>query len=142
MIAKSINNNQFKEAIRVAFTADEGIYSLYCPHVKVKCVDDIVQDISHRICGETKGATIKGVFEKNELVGYYVYENHTLISFALSVQYRTRKYLNNLFSLIRSDLKGGMQSFMWTRNVRAIRYLCKQGMKIGKRDELITHLIL
>lgn len=142
MTAKNINNTQFKDALRVAFTGDENIYSLYCPHIRVNCVDDIVKDISHRICDETKGAIKKGVYEKNELVGYYVYEKRTLISFALSVKYRTRKYLNNLFSLIRSDLRGGMQSFIWTKNTRAVRYLCKQGMKICNRDELITHLIL
>lgn len=142
MIAKRINNNQFKDAIKVSFQDDAAIYPLYCPHIKVDCVDDIVKDISQRICGETKSATIKGVYEKNELVGYYVYDKHTLISFALNVKYRSRKYLNNLFSLIRSDLKGQMQSFMWTRNVRAIKYLCKQGMKINGSDELITHLIL
>lgn len=142
MIAKAITNQKFREAIRTSFKDDNAIYALYCPRIHVASVDDIVEDISHRICGETKSATIMGVFEKNELVGYYVFEKHTLISFALSVRYRTRKYLNNLFALIRADLKGDMQSFLWSRNVRAIKYLCKHGMKIISSNELITHLIL
>lgn len=142
MTGKVINNNQFKKAIRVSFDGDSDIFSLYCPMVEVKCVDDIVADISHRICDETNGSIIKGVYEKSELVGYYVYDKHTLISFALAIKYRTRKYLNNLFSLIRSDMKGGIQCFLWSKNARGIRYLCKQGMKIGNRDEILTHLIL
>lgn len=142
MNAKEINNTQFKDAIRVAFSNDKDVFALYCPLVEVQNVDDIVDDISRRIGEDGKEATIKGVYEKSKLVGYYVYDKHTLVSFALNVEYRTRKYLNNLFSLIRSDMKGSLQSFQWTKNIRAIRYLCKQGMKIGNQDELITHLIL
>lgn len=142
MISKCINNNQFKEAIRTSFDGDTNIYSLYCPLVNVNCVNDIVEDISHRICDETKGAIIKGVYDKNELIGYYVYQKNTLISFALTIKCRTRKYLNSLFSLIRSDLKGHMQAFIWNKNIRAIRYLCKQGMKIDNCNELVTHLTL
>ncbi len=142
MNAKEINNNQFKEAIRVAFSNDNDVFALYCPLVEVQNVDDIVNDISKRIGEDGKEATIKGVYEKSKLVGYYVYDKHTLVSFALNVEYRTRKYLNNLFSLIRSDLKGRMQCYLWSKNIRAIKYLCKQGMKIGNTDELLTHLIL
>ena len=142
MIRKSINNEQFKEAVKVSFSDDKEIFSLYNPNIKVETVEDIVKDISYRVSNEVNNAVIKGVYEKNELVGYYAYEGHTLISFALNVKYRTRKYLNNLFSLIRKDIKGQFQCFLFSKNIRAIKYLNKQGMKIGNQSDLITHLIL
>lgn len=141
MIAKPINREQFKQAIRVGFDSDDKIIPMYCPHVKVENVEDIVKDISTRIEKGKGNASLKGVYEGGELIGYYVYEGKTLISFALNVQYRTRKYLKKFFSLIREDLQGGWQSFLWTANQRGISWLIKNGMKIIAQDHLITHLI-
>lgn len=140
MISKRINKKEFQSAIRVGFDGDNGIYDLYCPHIKVQTVDDIVIDISSRIWNSAHEAVIKGVYEKNELIGYYVYESKTLVSFCINVKYRNRKYLKDLFSLIRRDLKGDWQSFLWTANQRAISWLVKNGMKIINQDHLITHL--
>jgi len=141
MIVKPINREQFKEAIRVGFDSDAKIYPMYCPHVKVETVDDIVNDISLRIERGKGDATLKGLYEKGELIGYYVYEGKTLISFALNVKYRTRKYLKEFWSKIRMDLKGGFQAFLWSANGRGISWLVKNGMKIIAQDHLITHLI-
>lgn len=141
MVSKIINREQFKQAIRVGFDSDDNIIPMYCPHVKVENVDDIVSDISSRIEKGKGDATLKGVFENGQLIGYYVYEGKTLISFALNVQYRTRKYLKEFWAKIRSDLKGGFQAFLWSANGRGISWLVKNGMKIIAQDHLITHLI-
>lgn len=141
MIVKHINREQFKEAIRVGFDSDNKIYPMYCPHVKVENVDDIVNDISSRIEQSKGSATLKGIYESGELIGYYVYEGKTLISFALNVRYRTRKYLKEFWAKIRSDLKGGFQCFLWTANQRGISWLMKNDMKVIAQDNLITHLI-
>lgn len=141
MIVKLINREQFKEAIRVGFDSDTKIYPMYCPHVKVENIDDIVNDISDRIERGKGEATLKGVYENGSLIGYYVYEGKTLISFALNVQYRTRKYLKEFWAKIRSDLKGSFQTFLWSANGRGISWLVKNGMKIIAQDHLITHLI-
>lgn len=140
MITKDINKKQFKDAIKIAFDADKVIYNLYCPHVKVETVDDIVDDISARIGKDVSKATIKGVYEKNELIGYYVYHGKTLVSFALNVKYRNRKYLKEFWNKIRSDLKGSFQAFLWSKNIRAAKWLEKMGMKIIAQDNLLTHL--
>lgn len=140
MIIKSINKEQFKEAIRISFDSDTNIYPMYCPYVKVKSVDDIVNDISYRIEKEKGNATLKGVYEKGVMIGYYVYEEKILISFALNVRYRTRKYLKEFWSKIRSDLKGGFECFLWNENIRGYKWLQKNGMKIIAQDNLITHL--
>jgi hypothetical protein len=141
MITKLINREQFKQAIKAGFDSDDKIIPMYCPHVKVENVDDIVSDISERIEKSKGNAILKGVYENGKLIGYYVYEGKTLISFALNVKYRTRKYLKEFWSKIRSDLKGGFQSFLWTANQRGISWLIKNGMKVIAQDHLITHLI-
>jgi hypothetical protein len=140
MTTAVLNRDQFKFAIRAAFVNDNRIYSLYCPHVEVGSVDDIVDDIATRINNDVPKAVIKGVFEKSELIGYYVYYNKMLISFALNIKYRNRKYLKEFWSKIRSDLKGSFQCYLWSVNQRGWRWLCKMGMKIVAQDHLLTHL--
>lgn len=144
MIEKNINKEQFKEAIKMSFVNDPDIFVMYAPGIRVNNVSDIVEDISKRICSDVSTATIKGVYEKNILIGYYVYDYNrkTLVSFGLNVGYRSRKYLKQFWSLIRSDLKGMFQCILWTRNIRGIKWLQKNGMNIVASDNLITQLIL
>jgi hypothetical protein len=140
MIAKVIDNKEFRRAIKAGFDGDTAIYKLYAPHINVSTVDDIVEDISARVGAGAQSATLKGVYEKSNLIGYYVYEGKTLISFCLNIQFRNRKYLKEFWSKIRSDLKGNFQTFLWSNNTRGWTWLQKQGMKIAAQDEFITHL--
>lgn len=141
MNTKQINNIEFQKAIKVAFDGDEKIYNLYCPNIKVESVNDIVKDISHRIWKGEENAIIKGVYDKGELIGYYVYRDHLLISFGLNVQYRVRKYLREFYSSIKKELGGHFTCFLWTRNVRGIKWLIKNGCGIVEQNNLITHII-
>lgn len=141
MISRNINSDEFKNAIREGFDGDNGIYPLYCPNVKVKCLDDIVSDIHKRINCGAGDVVIKGVYDKSQLIGYYAYEGKTLVSFAMNIKFRKRKYLHELWDLIRRDLKGKFQAFMWTRNQRGIKWLQKNKMEIVVADNLLTHLI-
>lgn len=141
MNIKKINNSEFKNAIKVAFDGDTNIYSLYAPSIKVENVDDIVMDISHRIFKGESNATIKGVYEKGELIGYFVYRDKLLISFGLNVKYRVRKYLRDFYSSIKRELGGHFVCFLWTRNIRGIKWLIKNGCGVVEQNDLITHLI-
>lgn len=141
MIAKCINKKQFKEAIRISFDGDDKIYGLYNPNVKVENIDDIVKDISERVESDVRGIAIKGAYEDNSLVGYYAYAGDTLVSFGLSVEHRQRKHLKALWGLIRKDLKGAFQCYLFTRNIRGCKWLQKNGMKIFQQDSSLTHLI-
>ncbi len=145
MIAKTINNNQLKEAIKVAFEGDNDIVGLYDPHKKIETVEDIVGDVYFKISefsglANTSAVEIKGLYEKGVLVGYYVFKPSLLISFSLNVQYRTRPYLKAFWGLIKKDLNSKFNCFIWTRNLRAIKFLQKNGMKVMQFDNLITQL--
>jgi|ERR1700748_256805 len=140
MIVKDISGDEFKKAISIAFSNDSQILSLYDPNVTVESVEEIVQDIIKKVT-EHGNVQCKGIYDKNKLVGYFVRGAGMLISFGLCVQYRVRKYKKELFALIKEDFKGMFVCFLWSKNVRGIRYLEKCGMKVIQTDYQLTKLI-
>ncbi len=143
MIAKQVTYKKMPEAIRVAFEGDKDIFSLFDPNVKVETVDDIVNDISKKLQGWGEHGDVHyfGVYNKNELSGYFAYRNKMLISFALTTKLRTRNYLNEFFSLIKKELNGKFEVVLWNRNTRGLKWVQKQGMKAVGGNEFITRLV-
>lgn len=140
MKGKEIKYQVLRDAIRIAFDNDKDIYSLYDPNVKVESLEEIVDNISAKILdyGDCKYI---GVFENNKLIGYFVYKEDRLISFSLNIEYRIRKYLREFFRLIKSAIKGHFNVFLWNINIRGIKYLVKQGMKVIYKNNEITQLL-
>lgn len=139
MTLKEITYEQLKKAIDVAFKEDTKIFSLYDPGVEVKTIEDIVNNISKKV--ETyPGCIVKGVFIKDELIGYIVHNENALISFSISVKYRTRKFLREFFSCIKSEFSKKFICFLWNRNQRAIKWLQKNDMKIVGMNDKVTQL--
>jgi hypothetical protein len=68
------------------------------------------------------------VYDKNKMIGYFVYNpsRKALISFGLNIAYRQRKILKSFWGIIRGELKGKFQAFLWSRNARAIQWLKKK----------------
>lgn len=144
MIAKSITYNQLKEAIKIGFEGDKKIVALYDPNIPVNTIEDVQNDIYRKLKEfETVDfVSLKGVYEKGKLVGYYVRRSGLLISFALACSFRTRKFLRKFFCLIKSDFEGCFMCFLWNKNERGIRFLVKHGMQIHERNDQITQLII
>ncbi len=144
MIAKAITYKQLQEAVNVAFEGDYKIVSLYDPNIPVSSVSDVQTDIYRKLKEfETMDQmVINGVFEKGKLIGYYVRRNGLLISFALACSFRTRSFLRKFFAIIKNDFNGCFMCYLWNRNERGIRWLLKNGMQIGERDNKITQLII
>lgn len=140
MTTKKITYDQLTDAVRIAFTDDRSIYSMYNPNVKVECLEDIVQDIPSKI-KTFRSAILVGVYERNKLVGYFAYQGRTLISFSLAVKYRVRKYLREFFNLINKELKKDFVTYLWKRNSRAIRFLQKHGMEAYEYADDIVKLV-
>lgn len=139
MIAREITYDQLKEAIKIAFQGDIDIFKYYDPAIKVESVDQIVDDVSKKISDYEKFKMF-GVYEKNNLVGYFVSRGGLLVSFALSMPYRNRKYKRVFFSLIKDHFKGLFMCFLWTNNQRAVGFLKKCGMRVLESNHLITQL--
>jgi hypothetical protein len=144
MIAKGINIHQLKGAIKAAFIDDGNIAKLYDPHKSIASIDDIIDDIYKKVSefrNAPEGTTnIKGVFEKNELIGYYVNTPSMLISFSINTKYRTRHYLKEFYSLIKKDMNKRFVCYLFSKNIRAIKWLQKMGMKVTGFHNIITEL--
>lgn len=140
MTAKGITYKEFEKAIRIAFEGDSNIYKLYDPKAPVQNIDDIVRDILLKI-RTYENAVYRGIFEKEKLIGYYVYEDNSLVSFGLNMQYRVRNYLREFFGIIKKELSKPFFCVLHSRNVRAVKYLLKQGCTINDTNPLQTQLI-
>lgn len=140
MTTKEISYRRLGEAIRVAFTADHDIFKFYDSSAPVKNIDDIVENIILKLSEYGEDVKCKEVYEKSELIGYYVFLDRQLISFSINIAYRKRKYLREFFGLIKKDLDNNFWCALYNRNVRAIKYLIKNQMIITSFDKLITRL--
>lgn len=140
MTVKEISYPLLEMAIRVSFTNDIQIMSLYDPRIQVKTVEDIVTDIVRKV-KNFKNPILRGVYEKEDLIGYFIYDGRILISFSLAVEYRLRKYLREFFHLINKELKKDFVCFLWKRNGRAIKWLSKNGMEAYDYAEDVVKLV-
>jgi hypothetical protein len=140
MISKPITYDQLKEAVKISFTGDEKILSMYDPNVKVETMADVQKDILRKLA-EFDQLVYMGIFEKGILVGYYVKRGGLLISFSISPSMRTRHFLRQFFTLIRKEFQSCFACFLWNTNKRAIKFLLKMGMQVEGQDNNITRLI-
>lgn len=141
MIAQPISYKRLHEALNIAFKDDKDIYKYFDPNVNVEKVEDIVSDIEKKVKEFGDSVVMKGIYEKGKLVGYFVFLNDLLISFALNVAFRTRSYLRKFFDIIKKEIGHHFVCFLWTRNIRAIKWLLKMGMIEVSTNSLITKLI-
>ena len=140
MTAKDITYPELRKAIEISFKEDDYILSLYDPNAKVICLHDIVENIIGKVSTHS-GLKVKGVYEKGELIGYIVYNHVSLISFSLASKYRVRKFLRAFFDIIKREMGGRFVCYLFNRNVRAIKWLQKNGADIVDMNTLVTKLV-
>lgn len=139
MIAKEITYEELKKAIEIAFTGDDEIVALYDPNIEVSSVDDVIKDIDRKIFEIIGDCECKGIYDNEELIGYYVHMGKLLISFGLSSHYR--KNNKDFFELIKKDLVNYFGCRLWSKNKRAINWLIKNEMTFVDDENGITRLI-
>lgn len=144
MTTKTIPYSHLEPAVRIAFENDKDIFKFYDKNVVVTTLDELVDDIVAKLkdyADVFPDTAFKIVVDKNKTVGYIVFKEDTLISFGLSVEYRQRKYLNEFFALIKKELRGRFVVMLWSRNIRAVKWLMKNGLKILDTNPEITTLV-
>lgn len=139
MIIRDILYEDLLKAIKIAFEGDNDIFNFYDPNENPKNIKDIVEDIGSKIL-EYEGGIYRGVYDDKNLVGYFVYIDNVLISFALNIKYRVKEWLDFLYESIKKEL-GLFICCLWNTNKRAIKWLQKNNMKINYFDNNITELI-
>jgi len=139
LIIRDILYEDLLKAIKIAFEGDNDIFNFYDPNENPKNIKDIVEDIGSKIL-EYEGGIYRGVYDDKNLVGYFVYIDNVLISFALNIKYRVKEWLDFLYESIKKEL-GLFICCLWNTNKRAIKWLQKNNMKINYFDNNITELI-
>lgn len=140
MIAKEITYQELEKAVKLSFEGDKHIVKLYDPNIPVETIDHVTSDILRKVRGYDKLIYV-GVYDKNKLVGYFVRGGGMLVSFALCVQYRIRKFKREFYKLIKSSFEGTFTCFLWTKNERGIKWLQKCGMEIMESNHQLTSLV-
>ncbi len=140
MTTKIITYDQLAIAVENALKGDRDAFKLYDPDVKVETLQDIVIDIPRKI-KTFSSAILIGVYDKEELIGFFAYQGRILISFGLSIKFRIRKYLREFFNLINKELKKDFVVYLWKKNARAIRWLEKHGLETFDYSDHIVKLI-
>lgn len=130
MTLKPITYSQLKEAIRVSFENDKAIFEFYDRNVTVNSLEDIVNDIYHKIGDYGDIIILKGVYMGEELIGYVAKTNNLLISFSIAIKYRSKENTCEFFDLIKEDFQNMFYCYLWSINLRAINWLKKMGMEI------------
>lgn len=144
MISKEATYDQLEKAVRIAFDNDKEMFKMYDKNVVVTTTDELVADIMRKIKDYPAvypDTVFKIVVDKSKPVGYIVFKQETLISFGLCMEYRKRKYLNEFFGLIKKDLRGHFCCTLWSRNIRAVKWLLRNGLKIYDTNPQVTILI-
>tara|TARA_R110000868_G_scaffold180622_3_gene421266 strand:+ start:3714 stop:4160 length:447 start_codon:yes stop_codon:yes gene_type:complete len=142
---KDINFEELKIAIKNVFIDDKKILDFYDPSVKIKNIEDIINDISCKIKDYDKyegDYGYVGLFYEKVLIGYYFYKEDMLVSFGINVKYRTKKYLDFLFNSIMNKLGNNFVCFLWLKNTRAAKWLIKNKMVIEFKNDKIIKLKL
>jgi len=144
MTTKTIPYSQLESAVRVTFENDKEIFKFYDKKAVVTNLDELGSDVAKKLkeyADVFQDTEFKIVVDKNKTVGYIVFKEETLISFGLAFEYRQRKYLNEFFSLIKKELRGRFIVMLWSRNIRAVKWLMKNGLKILDTNPETTTLI-
>lgn len=127
-------------AINAAFAGDDKIFNYTDPSLSTLTTEQLCAEIERRIVEHGAAYPCKFVTINvgNEPVGYYFYQKkeNILISFGINIKHRAS---TDLFALIKRELPV-FNSYIFSRNTRAINYLKKNGMNVKKADDRITLL--
>jgi hypothetical protein len=123
-------NNISYEAIKIAFANDTDIAENCDPNNEDKSQDGVAKDVYEKI------VEYEELFDGNFIVlnsdgkdvGFVYCLPRLLVSFGVNKQYRTKEFLPVVFDTIKQNAGEEFESFMWSRNTRAIQWLKKCGM--------------
>lgn len=135
MIIKEVQYAEIKKAIRIAFEDDGKILDFFDPSIEVKNTNEVIEIVFGKgVDYLDKGLKAYEVYEKEKLIGYFYAINKMLVSFGLNIQYRQRKHLKEFFRVIRKSMGKDFICTLYSRNVRAIKWLYKMGMSVQEHN--------
>jgi len=118
-------------SIKHAFIGDNNLKDYCDPKDKNKELKEIVYSIYSKILDYERVGSCKFCNLKidDKLIGFFFYYKNVLVSFGVNVEHRNKETLKNVFEDIKKEMNGSFETYMWTRNERAINWLKKCGME-------------
>lgn len=138
------NDMQLYKGIGISFHEDEELMGKY--HiVESGKFEDCVNDTFDKIIEAGKSFPLQWYLirtDEREIIGYCVLSKayNFLYSFGINKKHRNNYILNTWFIGVAEILQNDFFCGLWAKNERAIDFLCKNGMKIFKKEENIVHL--
>ena len=140
MKSKLITYKELQKAIEVTFNGDTKIFENFDKNVPVKTYQEVIDNVLEKI-RTYSDCQYLGFYVKGEIAGYAVYQEKLLISFGIKPSCRTTKDKNRMFQKIKEHLSKPFYCHLWSRNVRAIKWLVKQKLTIVESNPSYTQLI-
>lgn len=119
------------------FKNDEFLKDYYDPASKATTNEEISNEIYHKLIEHSR--VRKCHFVRTDM-GYIFYSRSLLISFCVKPEFRTKNNLRIFGEQLQFTIGEHFECFLYNRNIRAINFLKKLGMKEVKSNDLITLL--
>lgn len=115
----------------------------------INTIEEGCIDIYNKICKycEATEVNIYSLYVNESLMGFFCYfynkdlDANYLISFCLSVKYRSRRWMRSFYQVIHSHLGNKFYTAIWSKNSRAIKWLTHFGMTIADKQYYENHEI-
>jgi len=143
-LVEIFQKDELKECITKAFSSDKKLIEKY--HIRGESLNDCVNDTLGKILDESENTTLDwfGVYDdEEEVIGFVVISRpyDVLYSFGLNINYR-ENYSDIYFEKICELFGGVFRCGIWNKNIRAIEFLKRNGMKVISIDSEKTILEL
>jgi len=135
IVLKKISVSEIESLVRLSFTGDEDLIFKY--HICETGLDDCVSDTVKRIKEMAKLQKLdyyKVVYDKKP-IGFAVMCYKRLYSFGISIYFRKSEVLKDYWQQIKGKLGNEFLCSLNAKNERGIKFLKKNGMKVGEIDK-------
>lgn len=125
-----ISKDELQDLITMSYAGDNDLLNKY--HVKKFTLKEAVKSEINSI--NNIGLNLKMNYFKvmfnNKPIGYFVKSGKFLLSFAISIQYRTKEILTDWWNELTKNMGKNFTCGLLSNNTRALDYMKKRGMKI------------
>jgi len=134
------------ELIYEYFKDDHNLLDYFDPMSTAKTIEEAANDVYEKILQHGKESDCNFICNS---IGYFYYSDYllfsdrkVLISFCVKKEHRNKEKLKEFWELIHDTIGNHFECYLFNRNERAIQWLIKCGMKIEKKNDLITLLTI
>lgn len=136
---KKVSYFRLYKLISLAFQDDVELLNKY--HVVNTGITDSVNDTFDRIGITSKEYQLKyfKVLYFNKPIGFFVIGQNLLYSFGINIKYRKSYILRWWWDFVKKELNHNFITMIYTKNIRTLSFLKKQGMvEVQTEDNIVT----